>query len=280
MNLQIKLAFALAVVCSVALNGAELKRETAKEFDDYLVRANSRMMDRIQHSFLWVDESEQRLQRVRAGSIIVAPVQPRMPIPIPHGLVHHWIGAAFIPGMHIDDVIGTVRDYDRYAEFYAPAVTGAQVIEVSGDPERAPDRFTLTLVNKSLFSKHALECESKTTYTRLDAHRWYSRSHTVRIQEWEQYGTSNQYLLPAGEGAGYVWSSSTMSRFEERDGGVYVEMEAIALSRDVPVAMRELVNPIIRRVSKSTVVTSLDETRKAVEKSATAERTTYKVAQR
>ncbi|MBV8896782.1 MAG: hypothetical protein JO051_09740 [Acidobacteriaceae bacterium] len=273
-------AIALAVMFAVAVSGAELHPETAREWDDYLVRAHELMMDRMQRNFLWVDESEQRLQHVREGSIIVAPVQPKMPIPIPHGLVHHWIGAAFLPGMHIDDVIATVRDYDRYAEFYAPAVTEAQVIEVSGDPERAPDRFTLTLVNKSFFSKHALECESKTNYTRLDAHRWYSRSHTVRVQEWEQYGTSNQYLLPAGEGAGYVWSTSTMSRFEERDGGVYVEMEAIVLSRDVPVAMRELVNPIIRRVSKSAVITSLDETRKAVERSATAERTAYKVAGR
>jgi len=280
MNWTFKNAMTLAVVFSAAVSGAELHPETAHEWDDYLLRAHDLMMDRMQRSFLWVDESEQQLQRVRAGAIIVAPVQPKMPIPIPHGLVHHWIGAAFIPGMHIDDVMATVRDYDRYAEFYAPAVTGAQAIEVSGDPESGPDRFTLTLVNKSFFSKHALECESKTTYTRLDAHRWYSQSHSIRVQEWEQYGMSNQYLLPVGKGAGYVWSTSTMSRFEERDGGVYVEMEAIVLSRDVPVAMRELVNPIIRRVSKSTVVTSLDETRKAVEKSATAERTPYKVAQR
>ncbi|MBV9085692.1 MAG: hypothetical protein JOZ62_23715 [Acidobacteriaceae bacterium] len=285
MKSTFKSAMALAVVFSAAVSGAELRPETAREWDEYLLRAHELMVDRIERNFLWVDESEQRLERVRAGSIIVAPIQPKMPIPIRHGLVHHWIGAAFIPGMHIEDVIATVREYDRYAYFYAPAVTGAQVIEVSEDPEHAPDRFTLTFVNKSFFSKHALECESKTSYTRLDAQRWYSQSHTVRVQEWTQYGSSREHMLPAGEGTGYLWSASTVSRFEERDGGVYVEMEAIALSREVPTGMGELVNPIIRRVSKSTLATSLDETRKAVQKREVAANNSYannsyKVAER
>ncbi|MBV9484068.1 MAG: hypothetical protein JO249_25455, partial [Acidobacteria bacterium] len=82
MNWTFKNAMALTVVFSAAVSGAELKPQTAKEFHDYLSRAESSMMDRMQGSFLWVDESEQRLQRVRAGSIIVAPVQPKMPIPI------------------------------------------------------------------------------------------------------------------------------------------------------------------------------------------------------
>jgi hypothetical protein len=137
----------------------------------------------------------------------------------------HWIGAAFIRGVHIQDVIGTVREYDQYAKFYTPTVIDAQVIAWSADPEHASDHFILTLVNKSFFSKHALECENTSNYAQLDAFRWYSQSRTVRVQEWAQYGTSHQHMLPRGEGAGYVWSASTMSRFEERDGGVYIEME-------------------------------------------------------
>lgn len=279
MKWAFKSAVALAAMFSVAANGAELKAETASEWKDYLVRANARMMDRTQGDFLWVNESEQRLQRVRAGEIVVAPIQPKMPISIRHGLVHHWIGATFIPGVRVEDVIATVREYDRYAELYTPAVIRAQVIERSLDPEHASDHFILTLVNKSFFSKQAVECENTLNYARLDASRWYSQSRTVRVQEWQQYGTSDQHMLPPGEGAGYLWSASTMSRFEERDGGVYVEMETIVLSRDVPVAMRELVNPIIRRVSRSMLVTSLDETRKAVERTTAAAHTAYEGGQ-
>ena len=279
MNFAIKSAVVLAALSSFAANGAELKAETATEWKDYLIRANARTMDRTQGDFLWVDDSEQRLKRARAGEIVVAPIQPKMPISIHRGLVHHWIGAAFIPGARVDDVIKTVREYDRYVELYPPAVVDARVIERSADPEHASDHFVLTFVNKSFFSKRALECESTSSYARLDESRWYSQSHTLRVQEWAQYGTSHQHLLPSGEGAGYIWSASTASRFEERDGGVYIEMETIALSRDVPVAMREVVYPIIRRVSKSTLVTSLDETRKAVEKTVAAAHTAYKVGE-
>jgi len=53
-------------------------------------------------------------------------------------------------------------------------------------------------------------------------------------------------------------ASISTARFEERDGGVYVELEAIALSRDVPV--RWIVNPIVRRVSRNSMLLSLQQT--------------------
>ena len=280
MNWTVKSGVALAAVFLVAANGAELKLETKQEWGDYLVQANARMTDRIQCHFLWVDESEQRLKRVRAGEIVVAPIQPKMPIAVRHGLVHDWVGAAFIPGVRIEDVITTVREYDRYVEFYAPEIAGVQPIERSVNPEQARDRFSLTIVNKSFFSKRGLECESVSNYVRLDEHRWYSQSRDVRIQEWAQYGTSRQYKLPEGKGTGYIWGVSSISRFEERDGGVYVEMEAIALSRDVPVELRMVAYPIIKKVSQSALVTSLDQTRKAVKERATIAKIDYKERQK
>ena len=41
------------------------------------------------------------------------------------------------------------------------------------------------------------------------------------------------------------------------DGGVYVEMETMALSRDIPAALRWMVDPIVQRVAKSAMTTSL-----------------------
>ena len=265
MNWISKSAIALALLFSGAAHGAVLRDETAQAWEHYLARANAQMMERAHRNFLWVDESEDRLRRVRAGEIVVAPIQSRMPIPVPHGLVHHWIGASFVAGAHLEDVIARVRDYDRYDEFYGPAVREAQVIERDSNPDRARDRFILTLVNQNFFAKRALETENTSNYVSLDARRSYSLSHSIRIQEWSGYGSSEQHKLPAGEGSGYVWNVSTISRFEERDGGVYVELEAILLSRDVPATVRFLVDPIIRRMSKSTLVTSLDQTRKAVQ---------------
>jgi hypothetical protein len=265
MNRTSKSAFTVVLLFSGVVNGAELKPETARAWGDYLAQANTRMMGRTHCHFLWADESYERLRRVRAGEIVVEPIQPKMPITVPYGLVHDWTGASFVPGVHIADVIARLRDYERYGEFYTPAVREVHLVKPMSNADTARDQLVMTLVNQSSFSKRALEVETTSSFVALDTRRSYSISRSVRVQEWAEYGTSSQHKLPIGEGSGYIWSISTISRFEERDGGVYVEFEAIALSRDVPSTLRFLVDPIIRRMSKSALATSLDQTRRAVE---------------
>ena len=75
-------------------------------------------------------------------------------------------------------------------------------------------------------------------------------------------GTSEP--VPPLQGIGYIWRLYSVARFEERDGGVYVEPEAVALSRDIPVALRWMVDPIVRRVSRNTLLISLQQTKEAV----------------
>ena len=73
--------------------------------------------------------------------------------------------------------------------------------------------------------------------------------------------------LPQDHGTGIIWRLNSIARYQERDGGVYVELEAIALSRDIPGGLRWLVEPIVRRVSRSSLVVSLQETADAVRSS-------------
>ncbi len=54
----------------------------------------------------------------------------------------------------------------------------------------------------------------------------------------------------SNEGSGLIWRLSSIKRLEERDGGVYAELEAIALRRDIPVAFRLIAMLIVRRVSR------------------------------
>ena len=44
------------------------------------------------------------------------------PIPIPGGLVHHWVGLAFLPGVPLDRAVALLQDYDRHAVVYAPRI--------------------------------------------------------------------------------------------------------------------------------------------------------------
>ena len=122
----------------------------------------------------------------------------------------------------------------------------------------------MLLLDKALLSHAALDADFESTYCQLDDRRWYSIAHITRVQEIENYRESDERKLPADQGNGYLWRLSSMAVFEERDGGVYLEIEAIALSRDIPASLRWVVDPLVRRVSKRSLIAFLQETREGV----------------
>ncbi len=268
MNLQVRYArrFLVGVMCVGFLlapatsEGAELKEETLNAWDAYIQKANSEMDGRLHSPFLWVDEVPDRIQRVRAGNILVSPVGQHNPKPVPSGLIHDWIGAAFIPDATLEDVLSVARDYSHYPEFYKPTVVESKVLDTAG----ACDTYSLLLANKEVVSSTAVDSDYESCYHQVDEQRWYGVVHTTRVQEIRHYGRSDAQELPPGHGNGYIWRVYGFARFEERDGGVYIELEAIVLSREIPFAARWVVDPIVRRVAKNSMLTSLHQTEAAV----------------
>jgi hypothetical protein len=247
------LTFAATMVFPAKAFASELKRPALDAWDQYLLTANAQMADRATANFLWTEESPDRLRRVSAGEVVVAPLI-HAPIAVPGGLIHHWIGAAFIAGARLDDVIGVVRDYDRYPEFYKPSVIGSRTLS-RNDSE---DRFSVVVVDKAMFMHRALDSDYQSRFVEVNPAKWYSIARTTRVQE-----MAEQRLIPEGEGSGYIWRLCTMSRYEERAGGVYIEIEVMALSRPIPATLHWLVDPIVRRVSRASLSSSLEQTREA-----------------
>jgi hypothetical protein len=103
------------------------------------------MLERAKGTFLWAAESPERLSRVRAGEVVVSPMS-HAPEAVPSGLIHHWIGAAFIPGARIDDVIAVVRDYERYPKFYKPSVLESKTLSRKAEE----DRFAVVMADKAM----------------------------------------------------------------------------------------------------------------------------------
>src|ERR1700677_4475692 len=211
--------------------------------------------------FLWLDEEPGRAEEIRTKGLYIAPIGPHIPKKVPSGLIHDWLGVGFIPNVKIDDILQVVRDYDHYKEIYKPGVLDSSARNTDG----TKDLFTMRLANRSVISKTALDTECEVSCFRVDEKRWYSISNTTHIQEIDKFGTPEQKTLPEDEGIGLIWRLSSITRLEERDGGVYAELEAIALSRDIPAAFRVFVTPIVRRVSRDSLVTSLYQTKVAID---------------
>jgi len=255
--------FAVFLTSPLVSDGAELKGDTLQTWDAYVETANLKMRDRAHATFLWVDESPERIHQVRDGEILVAPVSERTPKPVPSGLIHDWIGAAFIPHAKLEDVLSAARNYDHYKNFYQPTVADSKALGSEG----TCDKYSMRLVNKEAVET-VLDGEYQACYLQLDAKRWYSTAYTTRLQEVRGYGRPDERDLPPGQGNGFVWRLYTFTRFEERDDGVYVELEAMALSRDIPGAVRWAVTPVVRRISKNSLLTSLRQMEEAVRSTA------------
>lgn len=250
----------LLMIGSLGSQGSELKGETLRAWNEYTQALDVRVTAAARaKSFLWIDQSPDRIRRVREGEVLVAPVgeNPKL---VPHGLIHHWIGAIFLPDAMLDDVLKVVRDYDRYKDVYAPNVLDSRLLQQAG----TDDLFSLLLLNKAVVAKVALHAEFRNSYQALDKNRWYSVGHSTRIREVEEYGQPDQRDLPPNTGHGFIWRLYNVSRFEQRDGGVYVELEGVALSRDVPSMVRWLAGPVIRSVSRGSMLVSLQKTGEAV----------------
>ncbi|HLJ45613.1 MAG TPA: hypothetical protein VKU01_06385 [Bryobacteraceae bacterium] len=251
------LCLSLYVCASAPLGAAQLSSQTLTEWDEYVRKADACARN---SPFTWIDASPDRADRLRRGEVVVASAGGQTPLKVTGGLIHHWVGSAFIAGATAADAIAVTRDYDRYKLFYQPTVIGSNLLSRNGNI----DRFSMLLMNKAVLTKTVVAGEYEASYVQLDPQRWYSIAQTRTLQEIEDYGSKDARKLPPDEGVGYLWRLHSIARFEERDGGVYIELEIMALSREVPGSLRWLVEPIVRRVSRNSLLLSLRQTRDAV----------------
>ena len=114
------------------------------------------------------------------------------------------------------------------------------------------------------FISVVLNSEHEIHFVQLDPTRVYSRSYSKRISEVSDPGKPTERELPVGKDRGLLWRMNGYWFFEERDGGVYVEAEALSLSREIPFGMGNVLGPILHNVPVESLRNSLDETRRAI----------------
>ena len=180
-------------------------------------------------------------------------------LPVPNGLVHDWVGSVFIPGATLERTLAMVRDYDHHKDVYKPEVIDSRVISHTGNDFH----ISLRLLKKKVITV-VLATEHEVKYTPLDTTRWRSVSRATKIAEVAKAGKPEEREKPPGTGEGFLWKLNSYWRFEERDGGTWLECEAISLTRDVPTGLGWLVEPIIRDLPKESLANTLRATRAAL----------------
>ena len=239
----------------------QLKPQTVQAFDAYIRGAEAGMKQTLQgNSFLWSDATAERAQQVRAGQVVAQFWSGKGPAKVPDGLIHDWIGTAFVPGSTVGDTVALVQDYDNHKNIYKPEVIASKLIS------RHENDFQiyLRLLKKKILTV-VLDTDHDVQYRALDRTRWTCRSYTTRIAEVEHAGSPKENVLPPDTGYGFLWRLYSYWRFQERDGGVYVECRAISLTRDVPFGLGWVIEPIIQKLPRESLINTLVATRTALQ---------------
>jgi hypothetical protein len=101
-------------------------------------------------------------------------------------------------------------------------------------------------------------------YMPLGSSRMAIQSRSQSVRQVEDVGKPSERDLAEGEGSGFLWAMNSYWRMEERDGGVYVECEAITLSRDVPFGLGALVDPMLQSFAEESLKKTITAKKQAV----------------
>jgi hypothetical protein len=269
------LAFIIAVYLAACLalpataNAADLQPQTAKAYDRYIELTGAQVSAELAQSgpYLWVERlpPAQRAadeEQLRNGQLVIERLETLdagKPIPTPGGIVHHWIGTIFVPGATLAQTVSFMQDYDHKAEYFKPDIVRSRILRHEGD-----DYFVLLRFYEKKIITTVIDTDQEVHYHVVDNTRAYSRSRTTRVQEVDNAGRSDEKLEAEGHDRGFMWRMNTYWRFEEKDGGTYIECQAISLTRDIPTGLGWMVGSFVTGVPRESLTFTLTTARAAL----------------
>jgi hypothetical protein len=240
----------------------QLGPQTLHALETYTRDAEQEMNRTLhQRHFLWCDAEPERMKRVSAGEIPAEFWVGRGPLKVASGLIHDWVGAAFIADRTVKDAIALVQDYANHKVLYQPEVLDSKVLEHTGNDFK----IYLRLLKKKVITV-VLDTEHDVHYQPITGNRWFCRSHTTRIAEVENPGSPEEIVLPADAGHGFLWRLYSYWKFQEKKGSLYIECRAISLTRDVPFGLGWLIEPIIQNLPRESLIRTLECTRRGLQR--------------
>jgi hypothetical protein len=238
----------------------KLRPETLEGFNEYVRMTEESLGKRWagQKPFLRVYDNPRDLGQVRKGEVVVEQLANNKSVHIKGGIVHDWVGAMVIPGVHVNTVLGVLQDFNHHKKIY-PEVIDSRLTK----QESNAFWFYLRLKKKKILTV-VLNTDHEARYYQAATNRWYCRSYSLRIAEVSDAGTQAEHELPVGEDHGFLWRLYAYWHLDEVKEGVLVECRTLSLSRDVPYGLGWLIHPIINDLPGESLKETLECTRNAV----------------
>ena len=263
------LCFAAFLAFPAPAAAADLQPETTQAYDRYIQLTQAQVNSELAQSgpYLWVErlppaERAGADAQLRDGQLVIqrlSTLDSGQPIPVPGGIIHHWVGTVFVPGATLAQTLSFMQDYDHKVDYFKPDIVRSKILRQNGD-----DYFVLLRFYKKEIVTTVIDTDQEVHYHVVDSTHAYSRSRTTRVQEVENAGQSDEKLDPEGHDRGFMWRMNTYWRFEEKDGGTYVECQAISLTRGIPTGLGWMVGSFVTSVPKESLTFTLTTARTAL----------------
>lgn len=163
-------------------------------------------------------------------------------------LLHHWRATAFVPNATPADFERLLRNFTSYPQNFAPQIVSSTVLNHTPTDTllrlRTRQHHVITVV---------LDTTCDVTFASLDATHGYSISRSTRIDE----------ISPAGDN-GFLYRLNTYWSWEQRDNGLYLQVESLSLTRAIPRGLAWAVQPYLESVPRESLVFTLTSARNAL----------------
>ena len=264
-----RLLWMIALLAAQPLPGAELRPSTLSAWETYVRLTEQRVAAELEDGqkflssdFLPGSEPLTTRSLLRSGQVSIRRMktggQNGTEVPVPDGMIHHWLGGIRVPGVSLESLLQWVQDYDGH-ERYFMEVEKSQLLSREG-PEF---RIFYRLRRKKVITVYYNTLHT-VIYRPQDSRRASSRSFTTKIAELEDPGTAAEKENPVGTDRGFLWRLNSYWRFQEEDGGVFVECESVSLSRSIPFGLSWLIKGYVESIPRESLENTLTSIRNGI----------------
>jgi hypothetical protein len=252
------LAFALS---SLSL-AAQPSPAANAAYDAYLRTVELRLarQHQAQADFLAsVTPGSPRDRGLRGGELFLENLTPGSSA-LPGALIHHWRATAFVPGATAAEFDCLLRSFSAYPRIFAPQIEQVSLLGSSTESAlitmRMVQHHGLTVVLDGTF---------RVTFGRRDALHKFSASASTGISEIASTGSTREHAIAPGADHGFLWRTNTFWSYEERDGGLYLQIESVSLTRSIPFGMAWVIRPYTETIPRDSLTFTLNAARRALE---------------
>ena len=199
--------------------------------------------------------SPQNRARLRKGEFIVEHLTPSHTPDMPGAMLHHWRATAFAPGAKAADFERIMKDFNAYPQHFVPQVLQARVLAGQEDHVQA-----LIRVRQHQVLTVVLDTTYDITFAQLDAQHGSSISRSTRVSEVASAGTTSEHALAPSDEHGFLWRLNTYWSYEEQDGGLYLQIESVSLTRSIPTGLGWAIGPFVESVPRESMEFTLRST--------------------